>query len=320
MMSKNVAYNMTKKKTTTSMMKVLTNMYEKSFANNKVFLMKKLFHLKIAEGNYVATHRNKFNTIVNQLSFLEIDFKDKIQALILLASLPNSWESMKTLVSNSLGSEKLKFNNIRDCIYAKEVWRIDFGEASIIFVLNVKNRRRSNIKSTNKHKERLKSKNGRGQSRFGRTMECWNCGKQGHIQNYCRASKKPNEIKRSRANAAITNIPNALLLLVDNPMDFWLLDLEASFYTIAHRDVMKNYITRNYKKVYLANGKQLDIVGIGDVNMKMLNGHVLKITKVRHVPKLMRNLISMGQLDSEDHVVSSKNGIEDVIKDAMVVA
>jgi hypothetical protein len=48
-------------------------MYEKPSANNEVHLM------------------NEFNTIINQLSSVEmIDFDDEIRALIVLASLPNS--------------------------------------------------------------------------------------------------------------------------------------------------------------------------------------------------------------------------------------
>ena len=89
-LSKNLAHNVAKEKTTAGMMKVLTDMYEKPSANNKVFLMKRLFHLKMDEGAGVATHVNEFNTIVNQLSSVEIEFDDEVRALILLASLPNS--------------------------------------------------------------------------------------------------------------------------------------------------------------------------------------------------------------------------------------
>ena len=89
-LSNNVAHNVAKEKTTEGLMKVLSDMYEKPSANNKGFLMKKLFHLKMEEGGPVATHVNEFNTIVNQLSSVEIEFDDEVRALILLASLPNS--------------------------------------------------------------------------------------------------------------------------------------------------------------------------------------------------------------------------------------
>ena len=57
-------------------MKALSSMYEKPLADNKVFLMKKLFNLKKAEGTPVALHLNEFNTITNQLSTVEIEFDD----------------------------------------------------------------------------------------------------------------------------------------------------------------------------------------------------------------------------------------------------
>ena len=99
-------------KITADLMKALSAMYEKSLANNKLHLMKELFNLKMAENASVAQHLNEFNTITNQLSYVEIDFDDEVCALIVLASLPNSWEAMRMAVSNSIGNEKLKYNDI----------------------------------------------------------------------------------------------------------------------------------------------------------------------------------------------------------------
>ena len=45
-LSKSVAHNVVKEKTTTNLMKALSSMYEKPSANNKLHLMKKLFNLK----------------------------------------------------------------------------------------------------------------------------------------------------------------------------------------------------------------------------------------------------------------------------------
>lgn len=65
--------------------------------------MKKLFNLKMAEGTSIAQHLNGLNNIKNQLSSVEIDFDDEIWALILMASMPNSWEAMIIVVSNFAG-------------------------------------------------------------------------------------------------------------------------------------------------------------------------------------------------------------------------
>ena len=110
--------------------------------------MKKLFNLKMAENASVAQHLNEFNTITNQLSFVKINFDDEIRALIILASLPNRWEAMRIVVSNSTGKEKLKYNDIRDLILAEEIRKRDAGETSRSgFVLNLETKGRGNYRN-----------------------------------------------------------------------------------------------------------------------------------------------------------------------------
>ena len=73
-LSRSVAHNVVKEKTTANLMKALSGMYEKPSVKNKVHLIKKLFNLKMAENASVAQHLNEFNTITNQFSSKEIDF------------------------------------------------------------------------------------------------------------------------------------------------------------------------------------------------------------------------------------------------------
>ena len=89
-LSKNVAYNVVKEKMTIGMLQALADMYEKPSVINKVYLIKKLFNLKVSESGSVVEHLNSFNTVVNQLVSVGIKFDDEICTLILLASLPNS--------------------------------------------------------------------------------------------------------------------------------------------------------------------------------------------------------------------------------------
>ena len=53
-LSRSVAHNVVKEKTIADLMKVLSGMYEKPSTNNKVYLMKKLFNLKMAKNALVA--------------------------------------------------------------------------------------------------------------------------------------------------------------------------------------------------------------------------------------------------------------------------
>ena len=51
-----MAFNITKAKTTEDLMKTLATLYEKPSASNKVFLMKRLFNMKMAEGGSFIDH------------------------------------------------------------------------------------------------------------------------------------------------------------------------------------------------------------------------------------------------------------------------
>uniref|UniRef100_A0A2N9H7K1 Retrovirus-related Pol polyprotein from transposon TNT 1-94 n=1 Tax=Fagus sylvatica TaxID=28930 RepID=A0A2N9H7K1_FAGSY len=316
-LSRTVAHNVVKEKTTAELMTALCGMYEKPSANNKVHLMKKLFNLKMAEGTAVAQHLNEFNTITNQLSSVEIEFDDEIRALIVLASLPNSWEAMRMAVSNSAGKGKLKYNDIRDLILGEEVRRRDAGETSSSgSALNLEARGRG--KDRNYNRGRSKSRKGRSKSKPGRQLECWNCGKTGHIRKNCWELKKKNE--NDSANVVTEEVHDALLLSVDSPIESWVLDSGASFHTTAHREIIQNYVAGDFGKVYLADDEALDVVGMGDVRITLPNGSVWLLQKVRHVPELKRNLISVGQLDTEGHAILFVGGTWKITKGAMVVA
>jgi hypothetical protein len=62
----------------------------------------------MVEGTLVTQYLNEFNTITNKLSSVEINFDAEICALIVLASLPNSWEAMRMTMSNSTRKSKLQ--------------------------------------------------------------------------------------------------------------------------------------------------------------------------------------------------------------------
>jgi hypothetical protein len=131
-------------------------------------------------------------------------------------------------------------------------------------------------------------------------------------------TEKKNE--NDFANVVTEEVHDALLLSVDSPIESWVLDSGASFHTIAHREIIQNYVASDFGKVYLADDEALDVVGMGDVRITLPNGSVWLLQKVRHVLELKRNLISVGQLDIEGHAILFVGGTWKITKGAMVVA
>ena len=117
-----VDFNISKEKTTKRLMDTLAKLYEKPSVSNTVFLMKRLFNMKMSEGGSVADHLNDFNTVTNQLSSVKVDFDDEVRALLILCSLPESWNGLVMAVSNSVsGSNTLKSDDVVGFILSEEM-------------------------------------------------------------------------------------------------------------------------------------------------------------------------------------------------------
>lgn len=100
----------------------LTSLYEKPSASNKTFLMKKLFNMKMNEGEFVQDHFNNFNEVTNQLCYVKIEFDDEVRALLILCSLLDSQNSLVMVVSNYVsGSNTLVFDNVFGVILREDM-------------------------------------------------------------------------------------------------------------------------------------------------------------------------------------------------------
>ena len=91
-------------------------------------------------------------------------------------------------VSNSISSSNtLKFDDVIGVILSEEMRQKRTCETSGN-ALNMENRGRQKDrgKGSGNHGN---SRKGRSKSRLGK-IECWNCGKKGHLKKYCRYPKK----------------------------------------------------------------------------------------------------------------------------------
>ena len=305
-LSRNVAFNIAKEKTTASLMAALSSMYEKPSASNKVHLMRRLFTLRMTEGASSAQHLNELNIVTTQLSSVGIEFDDEVRALILLSSLPDSWSATVTAVSSSSGSNKLKFDDVRDLVLSEEIRRRQSGESSTSSVLHTESRGRSSTR-------------GNRQNSNSKTIECWNCGKTGHYKNQCRLPPKNQEAKDEASFASTSDEGDALICSLESKEESWVLDSGASFHATSQKEFFENYVPGNLGKVYLGNEQSCEIVGKGEVKIKF-NGSVWELKNVRHIPNLTKNLISVGQLASDGYITVFHGDDWKISKGAMTIA
>jgi hypothetical protein len=316
-----VAFNISKEKTMKGLMDALAKLYEKPSTSNKVFLMKRLFNKKMSEGRSVTDHLNEFNTVTNQLIYVKVDFDDEVRALLILCSFPERWNGLVMVVSNFVSdSNTLKFDDVVRVILSEEMRWKSTGETSGN-ALNMENR--------GIQKDRGKGSGNSGNSRKGRSksrigkIKCWNCGKKGHLKKDYRASKKQRDGQQERnqeANVTGDVLQDSLILSVDNISESWVVDSGASFHSTPHRKHFLNYVQGDFGQVHLGDDAPCKIVGMGKVKIKQRSGNQWLFKEVRHVPYLKKNIVSIGQLESECYISIFTDKMWKVIKGSLVIA
>ncbi|VFQ91176.1 unnamed protein product [Cuscuta campestris] len=307
-LTKNVAFNILKEKTAKGILEALSNMYEKSSAANKVFLIRELVNTKMKEGTSVTEHINKLNSILARLLSVGIKFDDEVQTLLLLSSLPDSWSGTVTAVTGSVGPDGFTFDQIRDFVLGENVRRKSSGE-SFGELLHVGRGRRNSRGSGSGNRRRSQSK-----TRDSSGVTCWKCKEVGHFKNQCPNDKKVNIAEGSARDEEVT-----LTCCEESNVDSWVMDSGASFHATHRSEALQNLVIRDFGKVRLADDRALEVTGMGDMVLKTPVGF-WTLKDVRVVPGLKKSLISVRQLDEQGHEVKFRDGQWKVVKGNLVMA
>ena len=101
----------------------LCNTYEKETASNKVYLMRKLYDLRMKDNDSVASHLNDFDALWSQLLAQKMILDDELKCVFLLCTLPTSWDTFCTAISASAPNGKLVYNDICGALLGEEIRR-----------------------------------------------------------------------------------------------------------------------------------------------------------------------------------------------------
>jgi hypothetical protein len=215
----------------------------------------------------------------------------------------------------------MKFDDVRDLVLSEEIRRRESGESSSSSVLHTESRGRNSTRGYGhgKSKERRSKSRNHHSSHNSKNVKCWNCGKSGHYKNQCRLPRKNQEVKDEANVASTSGGGDTLICSLESKEESWVLESVASFHATSQKEFFKNYVSGNLGKVYLGNEQSCEIVGKGDVKIK-LNGSVWELKNVRHIPNLTKNLISVGQFASDGYTTVFHGDNWKISKGAMTVA
>ncbi|GJT79252.1 hypothetical protein Tco_1053594 [Tanacetum coccineum] len=121
-----------------------------------------MMRLKYTDGSPITDHLNAFQGIINQLAGMGIKFEDEIQGLWLLGTLPDTWETFRTSLSNSAPDGVITMELAKGSILNEETRRKSQGSSSQSDVLVTERRGRSQSRGpSNRGNHRSSSSKGK---------------------------------------------------------------------------------------------------------------------------------------------------------------
>lgn len=142
----------------------LESMIQKKTPRNKANLVRRLVKLEYKDGHSMIEHLNNFKGLVNQLTKIEMKIDDELQALLLLSSLPESWDTLVVTLSNSAPEGKLTMDTVSDSLLGEEARRMERGESNHPEANVIENRGMNETRGRNKSRDSHQSR-GRSKSR-----------------------------------------------------------------------------------------------------------------------------------------------------------
>lgn len=298
-------------------------MYQSKTSRNKALMMRRLVNLKLRSGNTIAGHTSEFQNMVNQLASVDLKFDDEIQALFLLSSLPDDWETLVVSLSNSAPDGRLTMNMVTDALFNEEARRTEMGTSSYegTQALVIDGRGRS--------QERANGSSNRGRSSSKRrSFICYYCREEGHIRRNCpklQADKGKEKDQPAQASTVSETLKDTAFWEVDALLaatsassageSDWVLDSGCSVHMCIDRHSFTDYQAYDGGIVKMANDSACNIVGSGTVKYRLSNGKRVNLLDVQHVPGLRKNLISLGKIDARGCKFSAEGGVLKVLKE-----
>eukprot|EP00253_Pinus_taeda_P018317 PITA_18317 len=257
--SDSVLLNVSGEATVKALWYKLRTLYQSKSLVNKQFLRKKLYTLRMKDGDSVTEHLNAFNTVVSQLASIDIKISDEDKCISLLCSLLDSWDTLVIAIGSN--ATTLHFDEIVSSFLTEEM-------------------RRKNMESQN------------GDALFEGHYKR-DCKSKAPDKG-----KGSDDAPSAKVKTTLDEGGDLYLASSSTHVDHeaWLIDSGESFHFTPHREWFCEYEKYDGGDVFLGDDRKAKIVGHRKVKLKLQGGRVRTLPGVLHIRALARNLIYVSKL------------------------
>jgi hypothetical protein len=152
-----VLFNIVGEDTTSCLWSKLESLYMTKSLTSRIYLKRQLYSLRMKEGTKFVDHLNTFNTLIVQLTSMQVKFEYEDKAITLLCSFPESWDNLVTSISFSL-ADVLDYDSVVGALLDEQMRRKYSKETSTSEAMLIRGRttdknERSYFRSKSRHEK-----------------------------------------------------------------------------------------------------------------------------------------------------------------------
>ncbi|GKV23084.1 hypothetical protein SLEP1_g32861 [Rubroshorea leprosula] len=273
----------------------LDELFRAKTGQNKLCYIKQLMYSRYKDGTPTVDHINNFLGIIKELANLGIEFDDEVNGLILLNTLPESWESFRSTMINSSPSGKVTLEIAKNRIFKEEkrMRALRIFSQSDTQAPVMKNRSRS----------KTREPKGRG-------------------------GKDKKKVEDSNNTAVASTSGSDVTLLCDcgecchaeNTDAKWIIDFDAFYHCVPKREYFSTYKAGDCGTIKMGNKSVSHIMRVGDICVQTNVRCTLTLKNGRHIPDMHMNLLFAKALDEKGYAHYFGSGNWKLTKGSLVVA
>ena len=275
--------------------KKLQDQFQRKTWANKLALRRKLHSLHFREGESVQEHIKTMTELFSELAIVGDAIEEEDQVVYLLATLPDSFNTLVTALEVS--EEVPKMETVTERLLHAERKQKEKASVDIDKAMAIKSK-------------------GRGKVR------CHYCKQLGHFQRNCpeRLKGRQELSPKDKGKSVKVGLIQCSMLKACEPTYRWIVDSGATCHICSTKEHFKIYHPLHKPfQVTLGDGHQVEAIGSGIVTLKLnvpgRESQIGSLEDVLYVPKLTYNLISVSKVTKAGNHVSF-NELQGCIRDS----